>query len=148
MRNFLKILVPFMYHERKVLFLNKVSNVFYKKGHVRLALIVEGLLLRAFNCHISCQCLLPNTTKLPHPVGIVIGSGCIVEENVTIYQGVTLGRSSIHKAEYPKVCSDVIIYANAVLVGNITINKGCIVGALAFLNRSTNNDTKYLGVSR
>lgn len=146
MKAFLKVLIPFMYHDRKVLLLNRCSNFLYKLGWIRLALILEGVLLRIYGCHISCQCLLPITTRLPHPVGIVIGAGCVIEEHVTIYQGVTLGRNKGGKAAYPKICSDVVIYANAVIVGDITVNKGCLIGALSLLNKNTIENSQYFGI--
>lgn len=68
--------------------------------------------------------------SLPHPVGVVIGGGCRVGCNCTIFQSVTLG---VAHGKYPKIGNDVIIYPNSVIVGDIEIPDGKRVRALSFL---------------
>jgi serine O-acetyltransferase len=67
----------------------------------------------------------------PHPNGIVIGSGAILGKNVTIYQGVTLGRSEFGIPEYPVIGNFATIYAGAKVFGAITVGNGAVVGANA-----------------
>ena len=62
----------------------------------------------------------------PHPVGIVIGQGVNIGKNCTIYQNVTIGSKN---GKYPKIGNNVIIYANSVVVGDITIGDNSIIGA-------------------
>lgn len=70
--------------------------------------------------------------KMPHPQNIVIGSGCIIGENVTIYHDVTLGQNH---GEYPVIGNDVVIYAGAKIIGAIKIGNGAIVGCNAVVNK-------------
>ncbi|MCB5288249.1 MAG: serine acetyltransferase [Candidatus Cloacimonetes bacterium] len=76
---------------------------------------------------------------IDHGTGVVIGETSIIGNNVKIYQGVTLGAKSFPLDEngqpvkgilrHPIVEDDVIIYANATVLGRVTIGKGAVVGA-------------------
>lgn len=54
-----------------------------------------------------------------------------IGENLTVYQGVTLG---IQDGKRPVVEDDVMIYPNAVVVGGIKLGRGCIVDALSYVS--------------
>jgi len=83
---------------------------------------------------------------IDHGTGVVIGSTCILGNNVKIYQGVTLGAKSFPLDEngnpikgiprHPIVEDDVVIYAGATILGRITIGKGSIIGGNVWV---TNN---------
>lgn len=80
---------------------------------------------------------------IDHGTGVVIGETCIIGNNVKLYQGVTLGAKSFPVDEYgnpikgidrhPIVEDDVIVYADATVLGRITIGKGSIIGGNVFL---------------
>lgn len=75
---------------------------------------------------------------MDHGTGIVIGETCIIERNVRIYQGVTLGAKSFPLDEngnpikgiprHPIVEEDVIIYAEATILGRVRIGRGSVIG--------------------
>lgn len=69
--------------------------------------------------------------KLPHPVGVVIGSGVKIGANVVLYQGTTLGAG---RGGYPTIGDGVVIYPNSVLVGSIFIGDGAVIGACSFVD--------------
>lgn len=79
---------------------------------------------------------------IDHATGIVIGETTVIEKNVKIYQGVTLGALSITKEmknskRHPTVEEEVCIYANAtILGGTTTIGKGSIVGGNSWVTKS------------
>lgn len=64
--------------------------------------------------------------KLLHGLGVVVNSDAIIGSNVTIMQGVTIGGTS---AGVPIVEDDVIICANASVLGNVVLGRGCVIGA-------------------
>lgn len=76
---------------------------------------------------------------IDHGTGVVIGETCVIGNHVKLYQGVTLGAKSFPLDEngnpikgiprHPVIEDDVIVYANATLLGRIHIGRGCIVGA-------------------
>jgi len=84
---------------------------------------------------------------IDHGTGVVIGQTCKIGKNVKIYQGVTLGAKSFELDEngnpvknvqrHPTVEDDVVIYANAtILGGNTVIGKGAVVGGNVFITKS------------
>jgi len=91
---------------------------------------------------------------IDHGTGVVIGETCIIGDNVKIYQGVTLGAKSFPVDEdgnpikgierHPIVEDDVIIYADATVLGRIIIGKGSIIGGNVFLAHSTAPNSRIL----
>lgn len=82
---------------------------------------------------------------IDHGTGVVIGATCIIGNNVKLYQGVTLGALSFPLDEegnpikgiprHPILKDDVVIYANATVLGRITIGRGCVIGANVWVTR-------------
>ncbi len=79
---------------------------------------------------------------IDHGTGIVIGETTIIHDNVKIYQGVTLGALSVDKSmadtqRHPTIEQDVVIYANATILGGKTvIGAGSIVGGNVWITES------------
>ena len=83
---------------------------------------------------------------IDHGTGVVIGETCRIGRNVKIYQGVTLGAMSVvdkegnllkEKKRHPDIEDDVVIYANAtILGGNTVIGKGAVIGGNTWITRS------------
>ena len=81
---------------------------------------------------------------IDHGTGVVVGETAIIGDNVRFYQGVSLIAKRIPKdaqsikgaKRHPTVEDDVTIYAGATILGDITIGKGAVVGANAWLRES------------
>jgi len=67
---------------------------------------------------------------IDHATGVVIGETAIVGDDVTMYQGVTLGGTGKgHGKRHPTICNGVFIGNNANVLGNITVGENSRVGA-------------------
>ncbi len=67
---------------------------------------------------------------IDHASGVVIGETAIVGDDVTMYQGVTLGGTGKeHGKRHPTICDRVFIGNNANVLGNITVGENSRVGA-------------------
>jgi len=83
---------------------------------------------------------------IDHGTGVVIGETCRIGSNVKIYQGVTLGATSpfdkdgrpkTGQKRHPDIEDDVIIYANATILGGDTvIGKGAVIGGNTWITKS------------
>ncbi len=79
---------------------------------------------------------------IDHATGIVIGETTVIEKNVKLYQGVTLGALSVSKdmknsKRHPTVEKNVCIYANATILGGETIiGKDSVIGGNTWITRS------------
>ena len=90
---------------------------------------------------------------IDHATGIVIGETTVIEKNVKIYQGVTLGALSVSKEmknakRHPTVEKNVCIYANAtILGGNTIIGKNSVVGGNSWVTKSIPHDSIVLNTT-
>lgn len=67
---------------------------------------------------------------IDHGCGVVIGETSIVEDDVTLYQGVTLGGTGKEKGQrHPTIRDGVIVGAGAKILGNIVIGENCRIGS-------------------
>src|SRR3954453_10531772 len=74
--------------------------------------------------------LLGRRLFIDHATGVVIGETAIVGNDVTLYQGVTLGGTGKgHGKRHPTLCDGVFVGNNANVLGNITIGQNSRVGA-------------------
>lgn len=84
---------------------------------------------------------------IDHGMGVVVGETAIIGDNVTVYQGVTLGGTGKDKGKrHPTVEDDVVIAAGAKVLGNIVIGKGSNVGAGAVVVKSVPPNSTVVGV--
>jgi len=80
--------------------------------------------------------------SIDHGTGIVIGETTVIGDRVRLYQGVTLGALSVDKHQttaqrHPTIEDDVIIYANATILGGGTvIGAGSVIGGNVWLTQS------------
>jgi serine O-acetyltransferase len=84
---------------------------------------------------------------IDHGVGVVIGETAIVGDDVTLYQGVTLGGTGKeHGKRHPTIEDDVVIGGGAKVLGNITVGRNCRIGAGSVVLRSVPENSTVVGV--
>jgi serine O-acetyltransferase len=84
---------------------------------------------------------------IDHGMGVVIGETTIIGDNVTLYQGVTLGGTGKEKGKrHPNIGDNVVIGAGAKILGNITIGDNSYVGANAVVLRDVEPNSTVVGV--
>lgn len=145
MKKVFKFLFPYIYKDIKIIVWYRIGHFFYKYNFKRLSFLCESFILSKYGCAISCQAKIGRNISFPHLIGIVIGGGCEIEDNVRIYQNVTLGRKKSEIAEYPFVGRDSIVYSNSVILGNVRLANGTVVGANTVLAYDTVENGVYVG---
>jgi serine O-acetyltransferase len=84
---------------------------------------------------------------IDHGMGVVIGETTIVGDDVTLYQGVTLGGTGKEKGKrHPTLGSNVVVGAGARILGNITIGENCRIGAGSVVLRDVPDNSTVVGV--
>src|SRR5258706_8168600 len=91
---------------------------------------------------------------IDHGTGVVIGETTLIGARVRIYQGVTLGALTVPQGEsrpapgmrrHPTIEDDVVIYANAtILGGETTIGRASVIGGNAFVTTSVPAGSRVL----
>jgi len=84
---------------------------------------------------------------IDHGLGVVIGETSIVGDDVTLYQGVTLGGTGKeHGKRHPTIEDNVVIGGGAKILGNITVARNCRIGAGSVVLRSVPDHSTVVGV--
>jgi serine O-acetyltransferase len=84
---------------------------------------------------------------IDHGMGVVIGETTIVGDDVTLYQGVTLGGTGKeHGKRHPTIEDGVVVGGGAKILGNITIGKNCRIGAGSVVLRNVPDNSTVVGV--
>lgn len=84
---------------------------------------------------------------IDHGMGVVIGETTVIGDDVTLYQGVTLGGTGKEKGKrHPTVGNNVFIGAGANVLGNITIGENSRVGAGSVVLRDVPDNSTIVGV--
>ena len=100
-----------------------------------LSILIWRWNISAFGCHLSPTSTCGEGLLLPHPVGIVVGQGVVIGDNVEIYQNVTFGTADFSRPDYPIIESGVKVFPGAVVVGKVTVGRGAVVGANSYVAR-------------
>lgn len=109
---------------------HRISNRLYNKGWTKLARALTGLGSLFTKTDIHPAASIGRRVFIDHAIGVVIGATCVIEDDVLIYQGVTLGGVSLNKGKrHPTVRANAVIGSGAKVLGNIIIGKNSKVGA-------------------
>lgn len=80
-------------------------------------------------------------------MGVVIGETTIIGDNVTLYQGVTLGGTGKEKGKrHPTLGDNIVVGAGAKVLGNITVGDNSYIGANAVVIKDVPPNSTIVGV--
>ena len=84
---------------------------------------------------------------IDHGLGVVIGETAEIGDDVTLYQGVTLGGTSLNRGKrHPTLEDDVIVGAGAKVLGAFTVHRGARIGANAVVTRDVPENATMVGI--
>ena len=84
---------------------------------------------------------------IDHGMGVVIGETTVVGDDVTLYQGVTLGGTGKEQGKrHPTLRNNVVVGSGAKVLGNIIIGANCRIGAGSVVLRDVPDDSTVVGV--
>ena len=128
---FLKAL--FLNPSFKAVYCYRLSSKFFPHGGLRrlLARMLWRHSFKSCGCDIRPYCTIGDNLRLPHPIGVVVGADCVIGNDVTMYQNVTLGMRDGDRGGFPVINNGVTIYAGACVIGGVTIGENATIGANA-----------------
>jgi serine O-acetyltransferase len=144
-RSYLEVLL--LYPGLHAVWSHHLSHWLWRHGMRFLARYVSQLsrLFTGIEIHPGAE--LGRRLFIDHGMGTVIGETAVVGNDVTLYQGVTLGGTGKEKGKrHPTVGNNVSIGSGAKLLGNITIGDNCRVGAGSVVLRSVPANSTIVGV--
>lgn len=108
----------------------RVANWLWRQGRTHLALYLQSRMSELFAVDIHPAAKIGKSVFIDHATGVVIGETAVVEDDVSILHGVTLGGTGkATEDRHPKVRRGVLIGANASVLGNIEIGEGAKVAS-------------------
>lgn len=139
--------VLLLYPGIRALFFHRVAHLFYQLKVPFLPRLISELsrFLTGIEIHPGAQ--IGKKVVIDHGMGLVIGETAIVGDSVTLYQGVTLGGTSLQKGKrHPTLEEGVVVGAGAKILGNIVIGKGSKIGANAVVLKNVPPGSTVVGV--
>lgn len=142
------LLTPFLffkgYHSLQV---HRFAHYLWKHGRTHLARHLQSRCAEVFAVDIHPAARLGLGIMVDHGTGLVIGETAVVEDEVSMLQGVTLGGTGKQSGDrHPKVRRGVLIGAGAKVLGNIEVGEGAKVGAGSIVLHDVAPHTTVVGV--
>ena len=109
---------------------HKVSHWLWHHDRHTLALFIQSRASEVYGVDIHPAAKIGKGVMIDHGTGVVIGETSVVENNVSIFQGVTLGGTGKQVGDrHPKVREGVLLSASATVLGNVEIGRNAKVAA-------------------
>ena len=127
----------------KAILAYRLSHILWEDGNKVEARFISEVAHSITGIDIHPGATIGDNFAIDHGTGIVIGETTKIGNNVVIYQGVTLGaihlnnRDQVNQKRHPTIGDNVVIYANATILGGETIiGDNSIIGANTFITKS------------
>jgi serine O-acetyltransferase len=116
----------------------RIANAIFIRGLTLTARIISEIAHSKTGIDIHPGASIDEAFFIDHGTGVVIGETAVIGKRVRLYHGVTLGAKVCEHTEqvsrntserrHPVVEDDVVIYANATILGNVTVGTQSIIG--------------------
>lgn len=120
----------FLYPSFKAIIRYRIAHKLYIKKHFFLARWFSQRTVRKTGIEIHPGATIGKGLFIDHGHGVVIGETAIIGDNVTLYQGVTLGGTGKETGKrHPTIGNNVMISAGAKVIGSFTVGENSKIGA-------------------
>ena len=119
-----------LYPSFKVILNYRVAHKLYRKKHYFLARWISQRAARKTGIEIHPGARIGNGLFIDHGSGVIIGETTVIGNNVTLYQGVTLGGTGKERGKrHPTLQDNVMVSAGAKIIGSFTVGENSKIGA-------------------
>lgn len=119
-----------LYPSFKVMLHYRLAHKLYEKKMYFLARYISQRAVRRTGIEIHPGAVIGEGLFIDHGTGVIIGETTIIGNNVTLYQGVTLGGTGKeHGKRHPTIQDNVMISAGAKVLGSFTVGENSKIGA-------------------
>ncbi|SHI62690.1 serine O-acetyltransferase EpsC [Lutispora thermophila] len=142
-----KLEVLLCYPGLHAIIMYRISHFFYNKRLFLIARLISQFARFLTGIEIHPGAVIGRRLFIDHGMGIVIGETTEIGDDVTIYQGVTLGGTGKDKGKrHPTIHNNVTIGSGAKILGPITVGSNAKIGAGAVVLRCVPPSTTAVGV--
>lgn len=137
----------FLYPGLKAIRLHRLANRLYRRKHYFLARWVSQYAARKTGIEIHPAATIGRRFFIDHGTGVVIGETTVIGDDVTLYQGVTLGGTGKDTGKrHPTIGNNVMIGAGAKVLGPFTVGDNSNIAAGAVVLNEIPPDSTAVGV--
>jgi len=125
----------------------RVAHYYWHKDRMHLAYFMQSRISEVFAVDIHPAAILGKGCFIDHATGVVIGETAVVDENVSMLHGVTLGGTGKERGDrHPKIHRGVLISTGAKVLGNIQVGEGAKIAAGAVVLEDVPPHTTVAGI--
>ena len=125
----------------------RVAHKLHTANFKRIARIIMGLAQIFTHIDIHPAATIGKRVFIDHGTGVVIGETAVIEDDVLIYQGVTLGGVSLNSGKrHPTIKQGAVLGAGAKILGNIEIGEYSKIGANSVVVKEVPSCSTAIGI--
>lgn len=144
-RSYLEVILT--YSGLHSIWAHRVAHWFFKRKLFFIARVISQVSRFFTGIEIHPGATIGRRFFIDHGMGIVIGETCEIGDNVTVYQGVTLGGTGKEKGKrHPTVKDNALIATGAKVLGSITIGENSKIGAGAVVLSNVPDNSTVVGM--
>lgn len=126
---------------------HRIAHFFYKRKLFFIARAISQISRFFTGIEIHPGAVIGRRFFIDHGMGVVIGETCEIGDNVTIYQGVTLGGTGHEKGKrHPTIKDNALIATGAKVLGSITIGENSNVGGGSVVLKDVPDNATVVGI--
>ncbi|MGB4504285.1 MAG: serine O-acetyltransferase [Syntrophaceticus sp.] len=139
--------VLFCYPGFHAILMHRIAHWFYQRGMVLIPRMISQLNRFLTGIEIHPGAKIGDGLFIDHGMGVVIGETAEIGDNVTLYQGVTLGGTGKEKGKrHPTVGNNVVVSSGAKVLGSLKIGDNVKIGAGSVVLRDVPDNCTVVGV--
>lgn len=144
-RSYLEVILT--YSGLHAIWAHRLAHALYKRRFYFLARTLSQISRFFTGIEIHPGAVIGRRLFIDHGMGVVIGETCEIGDNVTIYQGVTLGGTGKEKGKrHPTVKDNALIASGAKVLGSITVGENAKIGAGSVVLRDVPSNSTVVGI--
>lgn len=144
-RSYIEVILT--YSGLHAIWAHRLAHPLYKRKFFFLARIISQISRFFTGIEIHPGAQIGRRFFIDHGMGVVIGETCEIGDNVTIYQGVTLGGTGKEKGKrHPTLKDNVLVATGAKVLGSITIEENSKIGAGSVVLKDVPPNSTVVGI--
>jgi len=139
--------VLFCYSGLQAVWFYRINHALWEHGFLFLGRWLSQIARFLTGIEIHPGAKIGRRLFIDHGLGVVIGETAVLGDDVTLYQGVTLGGTGKERGKrHPTIEDSVVIGDGAKVLGNITVGRNCRIGAGSVVLRNVPENSTVVGV--
>ncbi|KGM45156.1 serine O-acetyltransferase [Neobacillus niacini] len=144
-RSYLEVILT--YSGLHAIWAHRIAHAFFKRRFYFLARVISQISRFFTGIEIHPGAKIGRRLFIDHGMGVVIGETCEIGDNVTVFQGVTLGGTGKEKGKrHPTIKDNALIATGAKVLGSITIGENSKIGAGSVVLKEVPPNSTVVGV--